>query len=467
MRKSSRTISGVTPVAVMAKPMPCPGACVFCPSFEGSPKSYTPESPAVLRALSCEFDPSRQVEFRLNIFTKMGHPVDKVELIIMGGTFLASPPEYQRSFLRSCYDALNGRSSQNLEDAQRLNETAQYRCVGLCIETRPDWCNESDVKRMLEYGTTRVELGVQTLDDDIYQLVRRGHCVKDVIDATALLKKYGLKVYYHWMPGLPGSTPQRDLSQTKLLFNDACYNPDGIKIYPTLVVSGTELEQWYRQGKYTPYSMDTMIDLIADIKESVPQYVRIPRVMRDIPTKFITAGCRDLSLRSGVRKVMKNRGINCRCTRCREYGPRRREGGKIGTPALHRYDYEASGGREIFLSFEDEAGTLFGLLRLRIGADDIYPALIREVHIFGSEVPIGEQDDLAAQHKGLGSTLIKEAERIAAEEFSADRIAVISGVGVRDYFRHSLGYELSEHYMCKELFRNTGGMIPDVRARPV
>ncbi|MDD5648046.1 MAG: tRNA uridine(34) 5-carboxymethylaminomethyl modification radical SAM/GNAT enzyme Elp3 [Dehalococcoidia bacterium] len=451
MRKSSRTISGVTPVAVMARPMPCPGSCVFCPSFDGSPKSYTPESPAVLRALSCEYDPTRQVQFRLNIFSKMGHPVDKVELIIMGGTFLASPPEYQYSFIRSCYDALNGRPSQNLEEAQRLNETARYRCVGLCIETRPDWCSENDVKRMLEYGTTRVELGVQTLDDDIYRLVRRGHCVKDVIDATALLKRYGLKVYYHWMPGLPGSTPPHDLAQAKLLFNDARYKPDGIKIYPTLVVTGTELEQWYRQGKYTPFSTGEMTDLIADIKDTVPAYVRIPRVMRDIPTRFIVAGCRDLSLRSGVKEVMKRRGSLCQCTRCREYGHRRREGWKMGTPTLHRYDYEASGGREVFLSFEDDAGTLFGLLRLRIGPRDIYPALIREVHIFGSEVPIGEQDDLAAQHKGLGSALIKEAERIAHDEFAADSIAVISGVGARDYFRRGFGYEIEGHYMCKKL----------------
>jgi elongator complex protein 3 len=239
-----------------------------------------------------------------------------------------------------------------------------------------------------------------------------------------------------------------------LLFHDDSYKPDGIKIYPTLVVTGTELEQWYNRGEYTPYSMQEMTDLIADIKDSVPGYVRIPRVMRDIPTRFIKAGCRDLSLRSGIKEVMKKRGTQCRCTRCREYGHRRREGWKIGSPALHRYDYDASGGREIFLSFEDDAGTLFGLLRLRIGPNDIFPALIREVHIFGSEVPIGEQDDLAAQHKGLGSALIKEAERIAHEEFEAASIAVISGVGARDYFRRGFGYELQGHYMCKRLRSN-------------
>jgi len=435
----------------MARPMACPGSCVFCPTFEGSPKSYTPQSPAVLRAISCEYDPARQVEFRLNIFSRMGHPVDKIELIIMGGTFLSSPPEYQFSFVKSCYEALNGHPSNSLEDAKRSNETAMYRCVGLCIETRPDWCSEDDVSRMLEFGTTRVELGVQTLDDDIYRLVRRGHLSADVADATALLKRHGLKVYYHWMPGLPGSSPAHDLALAALLFNDDKYKPDGIKIYPTLVVTGTELERWYREGKYTPYSVDDMVKLIADIKNTIPGYVRIPRVMRDIPTRYIVAGCRDLSLRSGVRENMKARNMQCRCTRCREYGHRRREGWKIGKPSLHRYDYDASGGREVFLSFEDDAGTLFGLLRLRIGLRDIYPAIIREVHIFGSEVPIGEQDDLAAQHKGLGSALIKEAERIACEEFAADRIAVISGVGARDYFRRGFGYEQDGHYMSKKL----------------
>ena len=438
-------------MAVMARPMPCPGSCVFCPSFDGSPKSYTPESPAVLRAVSCEYDPARQVEFRLNIFSRMGHPIDKVELIIMGGTFLSSPPEYQFNFIKSCYDALNGHPSQSLEQAKDANETARYRCVGLCIETRPDWCSEDDVRRMLEFGTTRVELGVQTLDDDIYRLVGRGHVSADVAEATALLKRHGLKVYYHWMPGLPGSTPLHDLELARLLFDDDKYKPDGIKIYPTLVVAGTELERWYREGRYAPYSTEEMVGLIADIKNAIPGYVRIPRVMRDIPTRFIVAGCRDLSLRSGVKEVMKAKGMQCRCTRCREYGHRRRDGWKTGEPGLHRLDYDASGGTEIFLSFEDDAGTLFGLLRLRIGQGDIYPATVREIHIFGSEVPIGEQDDLAAQHKGLGSALMKEAERIARDEFAADSIAVISGVGARDYFRHGFGYKPEGPYMCKKL----------------
>jgi len=438
-------------VAVMSRPAPCPGSCVFCPTYPDSPKSYTPESPAVLRALACDFDPLKQVELRLKILSKMGHPGDKIELIVMGGTFLACDPDYQCSFIKSCYDALNGRISSSLEEAKHLNETSAFRCVGLCIETRPDWCGENEVKRMLEFGTTRVELGVQALDDDIYSLVHRGHSVSDVAGATALLKKYGLKVYYHWMPGLPGSSLKHDLEMTRTLFNDERFKPDGLKLYPLLVVAGTEIERWYAEGRYSPYTMDELTELLAGIKTIVPKYVRIPRVMRDIPTKFIIAGCKDLALRSNVKQAMKTRGLQCQCTRCREYGHRRRDGWRIGQPSLHRYEYTASGGREIFLSYEDADGTLFGLLRLRISADDIYPATVREIHIFGSEVPLGDQDDLAAQHKGLGSQLLKEAERIAREENSIRKMAVISGVGARDYFRHAGGYQLEGHYMTKAL----------------
>ena len=452
MRKTSRTISGVTPVAVMAQPGPCPGSCVFCPTYAEAPKSYTPESPAVLRAISSKFDPYEQTELRLKILKKMGHPDDKIELIIMGGTFLACPEEYQYSFIKSCYDALNSCISGSLDEAKRLNETAAHRCVGLCIETRPDWCGEHEISRMLDFGTTRVELGVQTLDDDIYRLVRRGHTVEEVIKATKLLKKYGLKVYYHWMPGLPGSTPAHDLAMTRRLFEDDEFKPDGLKLYPTLVVSHTELETWHKEGKYVPYTMDETVKLLTDMKLLVPKYVRISRVMRDIPTKFILAGCNDLALRSSVQQAMKTKDIQCQCIRCREYGHRQRGKWEIGEPALTRYEYNASGGKEILLSYEDAGGTLFGLLRLRIntGGGDIYPSMVREIHVFGAAVPIGEQNDQAAQHKGLGGLLLKEAERISREEYSAAKIAVISGVGARDYFRTE-GYQLENAYMVKDL----------------
>jgi len=454
MRKISRTISGVTPVAIMGKPIGCPGECVYCPTFPDAPKSYTPESPAVLRAKVCNYDPRRQVEERLRILSDMGHPADKVELIVMGGTFLAYPEDYQYHFIKDCYDGLNGSESLSLEAAKQMNEIAEHRCVGLCIETRPDWCREDDVRRMLEFGATRVELGVQTLDDDIYRLVKRGHGVADVVRATKLLKDYGFKVYYHWMPGLPGSTLEHDLELSWELFHDEDFRPDGLKLYPTLVIAGTELEAWYRDDRYKPYPMDEMAGLMISIKTKVPSYARIPRVMRDIPNKFIVAGCKDLALRSVLKKRMEEIGVRCSCIRCREYGHRLRDGWKIGTPSLKRRDYEASGGREVFLSFEDEGETLFGLLRMRVGSSAVGNgdlAMVRELHVFGSEVPLGEQRSSAAQHRGLGGELLKEAERIAIDELRTHKIAVISGVGAREYFRSEWGYELDGAYMVKKL----------------
>jgi elongator complex protein 3 len=459
MKKISRTISGVTPVAVMAKPSGCPGRCIYCPDFPDVPKSYTPESPAVLRAKACDYDPKKQVEFRLRTLSAMGHPADKVELIIMGGTFLACLEDYQYQFIKACYDALNGCDSPNLEAAKKINENAKHRCVGLCIETRPDHCSEQDVGRMLEFGTTRVELGVQTLDDEIYRLVKRGHSVADVVEATRLLKDYGFKVYYHWMPGLPGSTPEHDLELTNRLFQDPSFKPDGLKLYPTLVIAGTELETWYRSGCYHPYSMDELVELMIGIKTQIPDYVRIARVMRDIPDRYIVAGCKDLALRGSLKKRMAEIGVNCRCVRCREYGHRARDGWKIGEPELKRLDYVASDGREVFLSFEDSEGTLFALLRMRFGDSVIGAggaAIIRELHVFGAEVPLGERRDTAVQHRGLGRQLLREAEDIARREFGASRMAIISGVGAREYFRSEFGYELDGAYMVKDLGLSSG-----------
>jgi len=389
----------------------------------------------------------------------MGHPTDKVELIIMGGTFLAYPTDYQYQFIKDCFDALNGEESTSLEEAKQRNETAHHRCTGLCIETRPDWCGQEEIDRMLEFGTTRVELGVQTLDDEIYRLVRRGHKVADVVNATTLLKEHGFKVHYHWMPGLPGSTPEEDLELSRKLFSDNSFKPDGLKLYPTMVVEGTELEKWYRDKRYHPYDDDTMIQLIVDIKSAVPKYVRISRVLRDIPAKFIVGGLKD-SLRDIVRQRMKGAGIECKCIRCREYGHRARDGWEIGDPRMVKMDYEASGGREVFLSFEDEKETLFGLLRLRIQSKPIMVlepgakgnlAIIRELHIYGPEVPLSEHREEAAQHKGLGKELLREAERIASREFQAQRIVILSGVGAREYYRSEFGYSSQGDYMVKNL----------------
>ena len=458
MKKLTRTISGVTPVAVMTQPAECPGRCIYCPTYSATPQSYTPESPAVLRGIQCDFDAVEQVRMRLGMLSDMGHPTDKIELIIMGGTFLATPPEYQYGFIKGCYDALNGEDSANLEEAKHLNETTSHRCTGLCIETRPDWCGPEEIDRMLEFGATRVELGVQTLDETVYQLVRRGHGVEEVVRSTKLLKEHGFKVHYHWMPGLPGSTPEKDLEMSRQLFADPRFRPDGLKLYPTMVVEGTELERWYRQGRYQPYPIDVMIDLMADIKALVPGYVRISRVLRDIPSKFIVAGCRD-SLRGIIRERMKTRGSECRCIRCREYGHRIMSGRETGEAHLARTDYEASGGTEVFLSFEDDNETLFGLLRLRIqprpiaraGQEKGLSAVVRELHVYGPEVPLRRQDATAAQHKGLGKSLFREAERIARDELHAGQMAVLSGAGAREYYRTEFGYDEKGGYMVREL----------------
>ena len=447
MKKATRTISGVTPVAVMAKPFICPGRCVYCPSSPEAPKSYTVESPAVLRARSCGFDAKKQVEVRLKTFAEMGHAQDKVELIVMGGTFMFYPRDYQYQFIKDCYDALNGITSSCLEEARRINENAEHRCVGLCIETRPDFCGEAEIRSMLDFGTTRVELGVQTLDDEIHCLTKRGHGVAEVISATRLLRDYGFKVHYHWMPGLPGTTPEHDLELSRKLFEDERFRPDGLKLYPTLVVKGSELESWYRDNRYQPYSEEEMIDLLMAIKALIPKYVRISRLMRDIPSKFIIAGCKDLALRGTIRKKMDQTGLRCSCIRCREYGHRLRDGWAVGEPRLIRLDYEAWGGKEVFLSYEDENETLFGLLRLRINEKK---AVVRELHIFGPEVSLGGRLERAAQHRGLGERLLREAERIARGEFKADSLLVLSGVGAREYYR-SLGYGREGAYMTREL----------------
>ncbi len=473
MKKFTRTISGVTPVAVMTLPLKCPGQCIYCPTYLAIPQSYTPESPAVLRGRKCGYDAKKQIELRLKVLSQMGHPTDKIELIVMGGTFLAYPRDYQYQFIKDCFDALNGEESATLEAAKKINETANHRCTGLCIETRPYWCRQEEIDRRLEFGTTRVELGVQTLNDEIYRLVRRGHTVEDVVKATTLLKEHGFKVHYHWMPGLPGSTPEEDLELSKRLFDDARFKPDGLKLYPTMVVAGTELEKWYRDGRYQPYDDNTMINLIAEIKSIVPKYVRISRVLRDIPSKFIVGGLKD-SLRDIAKQRMKQQGIECRCIRCREYGHRAQDGWEIGEPQMVRIDYEASGGKEIFLSFEDENETLFGLLRMRIQSQPIARlgheakstqknlrfswepadgnlALIRELHIYGPEVSLSQRNPNAAQHKGLGKALLREAELIAANMFQAQWMVILSGTGAKEYYRSEFGYRSQGDYMVKSL----------------
>jgi elongator complex protein 3 len=402
----------------------------------------------VLRGRRAGFDPRLQVKERLAVLEAMGHPTDKVELIVMGGTFLAAPPEYQHRFIQGCYEGLNGALAEGLEEARERNQGVAHRCVGLCVETRPDFCGEEEVARLLEFGCTRVELGVQTLDDHIYSLVGRGHSVEEVVTATRLLRERGFKVHYHWMPGLPGATPERDLELFGQLFSDGRFRPDGLKLYPTLVVKGSELEMWCRQGRYRPYDTDTLLELLCRMKAVLPPYVRVSRIMRDIPAQFIVAGCKESNLGEMVARRLGRGG--CRCIRCREYGHRLRDGWELGQPRLQRVDYDASGGREVFLSMEDEGGTLYGLLRLRWPFEGPGAAVVRELHIYGPEVGLGLRGAMAAQHRGLGGVLLREAERVAREEFGACQLAVLSGVGAREYYLN-LGYQPRGPYLCRSL----------------
>jgi elongator complex protein 3 len=453
-RKPTKTLAGVTPIAVMIKPRKCKhGTCIYCPSLD-VPQSYTPASPAVLRAEMFKYDAYEQVKARIKAFEVMKHPTDKIELIIMGGTFLSYPLEYQYNFIKRCYDAMNGKTSRNLQEAKKLNEKAKHRCVALCIETRPDICSEKEIKRMLEFGCTRVELGVQAIDDNVYRLVKRGHLVNDVVKATRLLKDSGFKVGYHIMPGLPSSSPENDLEMFKTIFSDTRFKPDQLKIYPCQVMKGSELEKWFYAGKYRPYSEEEIVDLIVKMLREIPEYCRVMRIMREIPPEYMIAGTKRIDLRKVIDKKIAGEKIKLDEIRSREIGFMIREGKKIDKSL--RFDivkYDASDGTEYFIQAVNKQNVLFGLCRLRIPFKPFInelkgSAIVRELHVYGKSIAIGKEGN-AIQHKGLGKMLLKRAEEIALEE-GKKKIAVISGVGVREYYR-KLGYKLKGFYMVNNL----------------
>ncbi|MFH1447569.1 MAG: tRNA uridine(34) 5-carboxymethylaminomethyl modification radical SAM/GNAT enzyme Elp3, partial [Candidatus Micrarchaeota archaeon] len=394
--KSVRTISGIANIAVMSKPMPCPGKCIYCPGGVESPKSYTGDEPAAMRGAQNQFDPFKQVSARLRQLRKIGHPVDKCELIIMGGTFNAQDWGYQRGFVKGCLDAMNGNRSDSLEEAKRRNEQAPSRAVGITFETRPDFAGDEHINRMLGLGATRIELGVQTLSNRVYAKVRRGHSVGEVVRATELCKDSALKVCYHMMPGL-FSTPKKDVWMFRKLFSDQRFKPDMLKIYPCMVVKGTELYEMWKRGEYEPYDTKTAAEVLADATRYIPPYVRVMRVQRDIPKKRIEAGVMHSNLRQIVEKKLAERGESCSCIRCREIGLRSLKQGVSAdaeNATLCRANYKASGGEEIFLSYESEGG-LFGFIRLRIPQKPFRPeiddgtALVRELHIYGEMLGIG------------------------------------------------------------------------------
>jgi elongator complex protein 3 len=450
-RKPVRTLSGVAVVAVMTSPADCPhGRCIYCPGgvTSGSPQSYTGKEPAARRALRNDFDPYRQTIDRIKQLETIGHRTDKIDLIVMGGTFTKREPDYQQSFVKGCFDAMNGFVSNDLEDAHALNEMARHRCIGMTVETRPDAFDDEIADLSMYMGTTRVEFGVQILDDDVLSGVERGHGVEEVAQATKVAKQRGLKVCYHIMPGLPGSSPENDLERFRRVFSDSRFRPDMLKIYPTLVVKGTKLYEMWERGEYLPYSTDRAAEVIAQMKAIVPPYVRIQRIQRDIPVPLIEDGVDKGHLRQLVVERLAQMGGGCKCIRCREVGllgldPSEKE------VQMEIMSYDASGGMEHFISFVlDENGPLVGYARLRIEFEKDSLARLRELKVFGRMAPL-EPGSEEWQHKGYGKSLLEIAESIAREE-GCREILVTSGVGVRRYYA-SLDYSRKGVYMSKRL----------------
>jgi len=464
-RKLVRTASGVTVVAVMTKPWPCPQKepCAYCPGGPriGVPQSYTGREPASMRGLENNFDPHGQVKHRMKQFEAIGHTVDKVELIVMGGTFPSMPLDYQEYFIRRCLDAINGLTSRTLEEAKKNAENSHIRNVGITVETRPDWAKENHVDHMLSMGVTRVELGVQNTYDDIYMLVNRGHTIDDVVEATRILKDSGLKVAYHMMPGLPSSNLKRDLEGFRRIFADPSFKPDMIKIYPCLVIEGTKIYEWWKQGVYKPYTTEEAVELIAEVKKTVPEWVRIMRVQRDIPAYLIKAGVTKSNLRELALNRLKEQEMRCQCIRCREAGQRWLKDGVKPNPEnvqILTRKYKASQGEELFMSVEDSANdVLIGYVRLRIPSEKAHrpevagqnTSLIRELRVYGPLVPVGKHSKDAHQHKGCGRLLLEEAEETSRER-GCKKILVTSALGTKRYYKR-FGYGDDGPYMSKRL----------------
>ena len=470
-KRAVRTMSGIAPVAVLTKPYPCPGNCAYCPNEKNVPTSYLSNEPAVMRAIICDYDPYRQVVTRLGSLENNGHEPNKIELIVIGGTWSYLPEKYQYWYILNCFKAANDfqkvkkdiivikklaapyKKSLSLIELkkalileQKKNESAKYRLIGVTLETRPDYLNEKELLRMRDLGCTRVEIGVQAIDDEILKKNKRGHLVEAIARGTELLRDFGFKITYHIMPALPGSTPKRDLEMFKELFSDARFQPDQIKFYPTVVTAGSLLYRWWKKGLYKPYTDEELKNLIIDCKKNVPRYVRIIRLIRDIPGESIIAGNKITNL----RQIIQQEGVVCNCIRCREA---HQEIPNIKNIRINVEKYPAGKGFEYFISADSLDGkTLFGFCRLSINKNGpITPALVRELHVYGELVPVGSVSKI--QHTGLGKLLLKEAENISKKN-NANIISVISGIGARNYYRkfgYRLGKGKSASYLIKKL----------------
>ena len=456
--KPSRTLSGVTTVTVLTAPWPCPGNCIFCPTDERMPKSYLPDEPGAARAFQNNFDPYLQVSSRIASYEAVGHPTDKIELLILGGSWTSYTWEYQQQFVKRCFDAMNGVDSESLQQAQQINETAGHRNVGLVIETRPDLLDAETLRKLRILGVTKIQLGIQSMNDEILRINRRSLSQNEALQRVALARAAGFKIVLHWMPNLLGATPESDREDFRHFWQTPeegyGYCPDELKIYPTQLLQGTDLYKEWENGNYTPYDMDTLVHLLADIKPTIRPYCRVNRVIRDIPSHHVVAGNTRSSLRMDIQELMKANGTSCQCIRCREI-----RGQKVRPEdlKLNDFQYHAAFAAEHFLQYVTESDKLAGYLRLSIPDDPSAApieelrdcALIREVHIYGQSLPVGAEQSGAAQHIGLGSRLIEEACRIAAEK-GFKRIAVIAAVGTRQYYE-SRGFSRGDYYLIRTI----------------
>lgn len=462
--KPTRSLSGVATVTALTGPNPCPGHCIFCPQDEGQPKSYISDEPGAARAAQNQFDPFKMVTSRLDSYRATGHPIDKIELLILGGSWSAYSPEYREWFVKRCFDALNGCDSATLEEAQRFNEDTACRNVGLVVETRPDMVTPDELAEMRRLGVTKVQMGAQSFDDRILELNCRGHNAADTLQATALLRAAGFKTVLHWMPNLLGATPDTDREDFGRMWSDG-YWPDELKIYPTQLLQNAPLYAYWQRGEFQPYSTEMLINLIADLKPTIPPSCRVNRVVRDIPAHHIMAGSKRSSLRQDIHTELTRRGQRCRCVRCREIRAKNVDAGAL---ILDDFQYQAAFAREHFINFHTADDQLVGYLRLCLPDShvpaDFQPArnelfaripelrdaaLIREVHVYGQALKVGAEQSGAAQHSGLGSRLIEEAVRISAAH-GYKNLAVISAVGTRLYYEKR-GFARSSLYMLRSL----------------
>jgi elongator complex protein 3 len=475
--KPVRTLSGVTTVTVLTKPYPCPGKCIFCPDDIRMPKSYLPDEPGAMRAVENNFDPYAQVESRIEALESVGHPTDKIELLILGGTFSSYRRDYQAWFVLRCFQSMNtplnheareereeikeknladlalSAVNESLRELHLQNESAAHRNVGLSVETRPDEVTPDELTWFRTLGVTKVQMGAQSLDDHILELNQRGHTVADLHHAVALLRAGGFKIVLHWMPNLLGATPGLDRADFIRLWEGLC--PDEIKIYPTQLLENAPLYEIWKRGEYHPYSTEDLINLIADVKPSIPRYCRVNRIIRDIPSTHVVEGNKRTSLRQDVQAELKRRGTHCDCIRCREV-----RGEKVEAKSLRLDDlvYHPDGAEEHFLSFVTPEDKITGFLRLSLpgpesaatGLKDLdNAAIIREVHVYGQSLGVGKEQTGAAQHTGLGTRLMAAAEGIAHEK-GYRRMAVIAAVGTRQYYLER-GFKRGELYLVKKL----------------